>query len=279
MTIPSPTESLLQWHLLMGVDETIGDSPKNWFEPTPAIEPAQMLQAATIEPAPTSAPIEHTEKTSAPSPAMLATHSAMQAARIAADSASSLGALNDIIRAFDGCPLKTSTTKTVVMDGNLAAKILLIGDAPDADDDEKCLPFGGQSGALLDKMLGAIGWSRDTCLITNIVYWRASNNRQPSPDETLICKPFVEKFIELMDPELIVVIGGTAAKAMLGTDLGISKLRGKTYSYLHPKTLKTYTACAIFHPSYLLRQPAYKRQTWQDLLMLRNLINDPKIPA
>ena len=138
---------------------------------------------------------------------------------------------------------------------------------------KKGFPFCGPSGLLLDKMLGSVGYDRTQCLITNTVYWRPPGNRQPSTEELTICQPFVEKFISLTDPALLVLVGGTATKAVLGTDQGITRLRGRDFEYKCAANGKSYPVAVIYHPSYLLRQPAQKRLAWQDMLAIKARMN------
>lgn len=259
---PATARALLEWHLDMGVDEAIGEAPKNWFAPDTPPPVIQVVAVAAPEPV-----IEE----AAPIPPQVAvTSQAMEEAKLAAAGATNLTELITAIKGFNGCPLKKTAKNTVVMDGNPEAKILLIGEAPGQQEDEQGIPFCGPSGKLLDKMLASIGWSRGNCLITNTIYWRPPNNRQPGPEEVMICRPFMEKFIALVDPELVIVVGGTAAKAVLGYETGITRLRGKMYEYKNPLNEKSYKAGVIFHPSYLLRQPSHKRLAWHDLLMLQN---------
>ncbi len=268
MQSTSYLQTLLQWHLEMGVDETIADIPRNWFENSATI--LSPVSAPLHTQAPEYAPAE--SATDHAASALQVVSVQIEEAKNAANKATTLVDLIDAIKNFEGCTLKKTAANTVVMDGNPHAKILLIGEAPGQQEDEQGIPFCGPSGKLLDKMLASIGWSRDNCLITNTVYWRPPNNRQPNTQEVMACKPFMEKFIALADPELIIVVGGTAAKALLGTELGITKLHGKMYDYTNPSNNKTYQAGVLFHPSYLLRQPSHKRFAWHDLLMLKQQV-------
>src|SRR5665213_2800537 len=126
----------------------------------------------------------------------------------------------------------------------MAAKLMLIGEAPGAQEDIQGIPFSGASGQLLDKMFAAIGYDRTTFYITNTIFWRPPGNRQPSPEELAICQPFVEKHVALIDPTLVVLVGGTATKALLGTEQGITRLRGKQYTYRTPYRCLLYTSDA-----------------------------------
>jgi uracil-DNA glycosylase family 4 len=191
-----------------------------------------------------------------------------EAVRMAAEAAT-LEQLEQAVRNFEGCAIKRTATHTVFADGNRQAKLMLIGEAPGAQEDAQGIPFCGPSGHLLDKMLAAIGYDRTSAYITNTVFWRPPGNRQPSVEELAICRPFVEKHIALIDPKLLVLVGGTAAKSILATDQGITRLRGKPYLYKSDINQKEYPVAIIYHPSYLLRQPAQKRATWLDLRAIR----------
>jgi len=194
------------------------------------------------------------------------------AARLARD-AQTLDALHKAVASFDGCPLKRTAKNTVFADGNPNAKIMFIGEGPGHDEDRIGKPFVGRSGKLLDTMLAHIGLSRkENAYITNIIFWRAPGNRTPTADETAICRPFVTRQIELIQPAIIVLVGGTAAKEMLATTQGITKLRGRWHGYqMHDISLP---CLPLLHPAYLLRNPARKAETWRDLLMLQEKMQE-----
>jgi len=194
------------------------------------------------------------------------------AARLARD-AQTLDALHKAVASFDGCPLKRTAKNTVFADGNPNAKIMFIGEGPGHDEDRIGKPFVGRSGKLLDTMLAHIGLSRkENAYITNIIFWRAPGNRTPTADETAICRPFVTRQIELIQPAIIVLVGGTAAKEMLATTKGITKLRGRWHGYqMHDISLP---CLPLLHPAYLLRNPARKAETWRDLLMLQEKMQE-----
>lgn len=261
--------ALLQWYIDAGVDEAIQDEPRNYFAASPAAPamPEIPIPAQNTKPAITLAmplPAPQAALHHAPS-------AAMAEARKLADEATTLEALESAVRGFEGCALKKTATKTVFADGNKAAKLMLIGEAPGAQEDAQGIPFCGPSGALLDKMFGAIGYDRTKFYITNTLFWRPPGNRTPSPEEIAICKPFVERHVALIDPALIVLVGGTAIKSVLGME-GITKMRGKSYTYQTPYSEKEYPVSVIYHPSYLLRAPVHKRVTWQDLLKIKEFM-------
>jgi DNA polymerase len=178
--------------------------------------------------------------------------------------------LRALVEAFDGCDLKKAAQNTVFGEGNPQAKILVLGEAPGAKEDEEGRPFCGQSGQLLDRALGALGLSRDKNLyITNSLFWRPPANRKPTADELALCKPFLEKHLALIKPDLILLVGATALEALLGITTPITKLRGQYFDYTNPFLEKPITATPIFHPSYLLRQPGHKKTLWFDLLKIK----------
>lgn len=184
-----------------------------------------------------------------------------------AGKASNVEELKKTVEEFDGCNLKLTAKHTVFADGNPNASIMLVGEAPGRDEDLQGIPFVGRSGQLLDKMLAAIGLDRTSVYITNLIAWRPPGNRAPTPAESAICKPFVERHIELVKPKILVLVGGSSAKSMLETDEGILRIRGKWREY--ESGGNKIATIATLHPSYLLRQPAQKALAWQDLLQIK----------
>ena len=170
------------------------------------------------------------------------------------------------------CALKKNAKQMVFADGNPQSKIMLIGEAPGADEDRYGKPFVGQAGQLLDKMLATINLDRNKVYISNVVPWRPPNNRQPSTEEILQCLPFVQKHIEIINPSIIILLGNTAAKALLTTNLGITKLRGKWHEYSSLSLLKKIPTRAMFHPAFLLRSPGFKKHAWDDLIEIEKKI-------
>jgi len=189
-------------------------------------------------------------------------------ARQAAAACQSLEALAAAIAAFDGCPLKEGARSTVVMDGVASADIMVIGEGPGAEEDRMGKPFVGKAGQLLDRMLAAIGLSRETnTLITNVNYWRPPANRNPEADELTVCRPFVDRMIALTAPRLIIAAGGVSAKSLLGSEAGIMRLRGTE----HTVPVDGAAAVALFpilHPAFLLRRPQEKSRAWRDLQLI-----------
>ena len=187
-----------------------------------------------------------------------------------AEQCTTIGQLRSAIESFDGCDIKSLATNTVFADGNPNAKMMLIGEAPGANEDLKGIPFCGASGMLLDKMLKAIGFDRTTVYISNAVFWRPPGNRRPTDFEIAVCKPFVEKHIALVMPKMLILVGSTACYAMLDSKNPISRIRGRFYSYSNQFLQSSITTGIIFHPSYLLRQPMQKRVAWEDLKQIKS---------
>lgn len=186
-----------------------------------------------------------------------------------AAAANTLADLKQAIEQFDGSPLKTLCEKTVVYDGTLDAQIMVIGEGPGPQEDRQGLPFVGPAGQLLDKMLAAIGLDRKTnTFITNVNYWRPPGNRNPEADELAVCRPFVERMIDLSQPRLIIAAGGVPAKFLLETSTGIMRLRGRERPFETPAGTAA-PLVPILHPAYLLRRPQDKSRAWRDLLMVQ----------
>ena len=188
---------------------------------------------------------------------------AIASAREAARTAPTLEALRALLENFDGCALKHTATRLVFADGNPQARVMFVGEAPGRDEDIEGLPFVGRSGKLLDRMIAAIGLDRSKAYIANVIPWRPPGNRTPTPQETQICLPFIQRQIELVNPDVLVTLGNPSTQTLLSTREGIMKTRGKWFDY--DTGTRTIRAIATFHPAYLLRSPSYKRMSWQDL--------------
>ena len=185
-----------------------------------------------------------------------------------------LSELEIAIKNFNGSNLRNSAKNTVFADGNPNAKVMFIGEAPGKDEDIKGIPFVGLAGQLLDKMLFSIKLDRSKVYITNIIPWRPPGNRQPTTQEMLLCVPFIQKHIELVRPKILVLLGGTATKALLLLDEGIMKSRGKWHKYSSYGLANPILTRAIFHPAFLLRSPSYKKLAWEDLKEIEKKLND-----
>ena len=189
------------------------------------------------------------------------------AARAFARQANSLDELAATLARFDGCTLKATAKNLCFYRGQPRARVMLIGEAPGREEDLAGKPFVGRAGQLLDKMLAAIGLGEERVHITNIVYWRPPGNRTPTPQEAEVCRPFLERQVALVAPRLIVLLGGAAAKHVLGASEGIMRLRGQLREVAIAG--RSVRAIATLHPAYLLRTPAAKRLAWRDLLLIR----------
>ena len=252
---PHEAAEALRWLAEMGADEIIGEEPVN------------RLAAPAPRPQPAAAAPQRPEVAMLPAVAVPSQASACN----------SLQEIAAALEGFESCPLKKTATRLCFADGNPAARVLLVGEAPGRDEDIQGKPFVGQSGQLLDRMLAAIGLSRgaddreSAVFITNVVFWRPPGNRTPTEAETQMCLPFLLRTIELQKPDVIVCLGATPAQRLTGRTEGILKMRGKwvtaTVSGRNIPLLPT------LHPAYLLRQPAQKRLAWRDLLSLRQSLD------
>lgn len=260
--------ALLHWYAEMGVDEAVGAAPADWFALSAATGQTSQLQRPAARPAAKPAPSEPRPAAvftagSGPLPADEAVILAQRAATAAAD----FEALAAAVAAFEHCPLKAGARSTVFADGVPGSDLLVIGEAPGQDEDLIGRPFVGRAGQLLDRMLAAIGRSRETnTLISNVIFWRPPGNRTPTQVEIAICKPFVERLIELTAPKAVLLAGGAPMGALLGLT-GIMRARG-TWRDIETQSGYRVPALPMFHPAFLLRQPAEKRLAWSDLLAL-----------
>jgi DNA polymerase len=199
-----------------------------------------------------------------------APEAAIMDARTQARSAATLDELRQILTGFDGCELKRHAKQLVFADGNPQARLMFVGEAPGRDEDLEGLPFVGRSGKLLDLMIKAIGLDRTGVYIANIIPWRPPGNRTPTPQESQICLPFIQRQIELVDPDVLVCLGGPSSQTLLGYTDGIMKTRGRWISYA--TGTREIRATASLHPAYLLRQPLHKRLAWRDFLAIKKAL-------
>lgn len=247
--------ALLQWQVELGATDAIGDAPVDRYVVPQAVEKPKA--AAT------------------PTGAMeIAKPDAVSDARRAAGAATTLPELETALAAFEHCTLKRGARNLVFADGVAGARVMIVGEAPGRDEDREGRPFVGRAGQLLDRMLAAIDMGRDHATdpvyITNILPWRPPQNRDPNPDEIAMLRPFVERHIALAKPDVLVVMGNISAQALLGKR-GITRLRG---NWMESQGLPV---MPMFHPAYLLRNPAAKREAWADLLSLKaRLMETPK---
>ncbi len=261
MTDRARALDILRWHLDAGVDETIGEAPLDRFEVSARPPP----RAPAPPPPPRRA-------RPAPDLAMENPETAAAGAQALAQAAGSLEQLRAALAGFDDCPLKHTASNLVFADGAADAPVMLIGEAPGAGEDRQGLPFVGVSGRLLDRMLASISLDRTNIYITNILPWRPPGNRKPTPAESTMCLPFLRRHIELKAPKLLVFLGGTSAATLLERREGITRLRGRWFLYRGPGG--PLPAMPTYHPAFLLRQPALKRDAWSDFLAIRDRLDD-----
>ncbi len=301
--------ALLEWQIAMGADEAIGETARDRLSPasgpsaatSPDLRPAGPLAdpllgsdpgimgagSAVAPPSqaregsvgmPAAARTVAGQRSETPvKPTLVAPPGALaespaeaaRSARLLAARAETIEALAGLIANFDLCPLKRTATNTVFIDGNPAAPIMIIGEAPGAEEDRTGRPFVGRAGQLLDRMLAAIDLDRTQVQITNVIYWRPPGNRKPTAAETAACLPFVLRHIALARPRVLVLAGGTAASTLLPVTDGITRLRGRWFDLAVPGLDAPVPTLPIFHPAFLLRSPARKREAWRDLLALK----------
>ncbi|MBI2713947.1 MAG: uracil-DNA glycosylase [Rhizobiales bacterium] len=285
-----PARDLIDFYLEAGVDAALGEQPVDRFAN------AATASALTPPPSPPSPTLPQpksdvsdfgqskhgrtrvdpssagggSERIVAAPVAPAVPEEAAMAAREAAKSAKTLDELRAILDKFDGCALKATASRLVFADGNPQAKVMLVGEAPGRDEDIEGLPFVGRSGKLLDRMLAAIGLDRSSVYIANIVPWRPPGNRTPTPQESQICLPFILRQIELADPDILVCLGGPSAQTLLGIKEGITKTRGRWFSFNTGK--REIRAMPTFHPAFLLRSPLQKRFVWRDFLAIQKAL-------
>jgi DNA polymerase len=260
-------QAILDFHVEAGVDVALDERPHNRFvtaqapaiePPSPEVRPA-LRRAAPLGPRPL------------PKAAAGAPEDAASLAREQATQARSLEELEAVLLSFEGCALRFSAKNLAFHDGNPAGRVMLVGEAPGADEDRIGKPFMGRSGQLLDRMLAAIGLDRSQVYIANVVPWRPPGNRTPTPQEIAICKPFITRQIELAAPEVLVCLGGPATQNLLNIKDGILRTRGRWFDY-RTEDGREIRALPTLHPAYLLRQPLQKRLGWRDFALLKRFL-------
>ncbi|TCO71706.1 uracil-DNA glycosylase [Rhodovulum euryhalinum] len=250
---PHTALALLEWQIELGATEAIGETPVNRYEAVPPARPAVAVPRAPAmaEDAPSFGAVDPVE-----------------VARMAAAATGDLGALRDAMAAYDHCELRKGAKSLVFSDGNPAACVMVIGEAPGRDEDIQGKPFVGRAGQLLDRMFACIGLDRASpdprhaLYITNVLPWRPPQNRDPEPAEVAMMLPFLKRHVDLANPGILILMGNHSCGALLGRK-GITRLRGNWAQALGRPALP------MFHPAYLLRNPHAKREAWHDLLMLQ----------
>ncbi len=270
---PLPALELL---IEAGVNDFTGDSPRNFLEEAVAKKNEQLKvdntsKAASADNARRSvAPVVH----AAPTQALSAI---IEESRKLADDAKDLAQLRAAVEGFNGCNLKKMANKTVFADGNPETGVMLIGEAPGADEDIQGIPFCGMSGQLLDKVLKSIGLDRKTGFyITNTLFWRPPGNRKPTPEELAMCEPFLEKHVALVNPKVLLLVGATAVTGILKNNESMGKLRNKFFTYKNRYMQHEIPVMVTYHPSFLMRSPINKRLAWDDMQMLKNFLEKNK---
>ena len=198
---------------------------------------------------------------------------AVARAQAAADSANTLEALYRVMANFSDCPLATTATNLALVDGDAAAGLVLVGEAPGAEEDLAGRPFVGPAGLLLDRMLASIGITRKECLVTNLVPWRPPGGRTPTDSEVQTCTPFLWRHLTLLRPRIIVTLGQLPARALTGRDETVRRLRGKWQAVTVPGLPEAVSTLPMLHPATLLRTPAAKKDAWADLVALRRQLD------
>ncbi len=273
MADPSPrllAESLLAFWADAGVDAMLLDEAIDRIEAGKFVPP----------PPPRAGPTATVSPIRPALPGQADVSGAVAEAQTLAARAESLDQLAELIGGFEGCPLRHegAATRAVFARGRPDAPLMVIGEGPGPDEDRQGAPFVGRAGQLLDRMLAAAGLT-DRAFITNTVFWRAPGERSPTPAEQLICAPFVERAIALVQPKILLLVGGASAKAMLKKDEGILALRGRWFEWRSADGTLELPAMPTLHPAFLLRQPAAKKRAWTDLLMLAERLDRPHRPA
>ncbi|MDJ0930307.1 uracil-DNA glycosylase [Breoghania sp.] len=283
-------EALLDFYVASGVDCALVDEPVDRFvesakaaaraktraQARPALTPRANMapppQGGATSPAQGRAQAPRQSAHAAPYPgsgsgATIPGDEAVMAAREKASQAATLDELRQNLAGFEGCNLRLTAKNLVFSGGSPASRLMFVGEAPGRKEDAQGVPFVGRSGKLLDLMLTAVGLDREQVYIANVVPWRPPGNRTPTPQEAEICKPFIRRQIELVDPDVLVFLGGASAKLLVGVSDGVLRLRGKWLNY--DTGTRQIKAIATLHPAYLLRTPIQKRLAWRDFLKIK----------
>lgn len=289
---PVGLEDLLRFYAEAGVDAALEDAPVDRFAEEAAARQAvearasasgaqeKSRQVETARPGRFAATLSPgarepaVQPVTTQAPAAIPDEAQAARARQLAREAKSLDELRAMLDAFDGCNLKYTAKQLVFSDGNPLADLMLVGEAPGREEDIEGRPFVGRSGQLLDRILAAIGRDRSSAYIANVVPWRPPGNRDPSPFESEICRPFIERQIELVNPKVLVTLGNPSTKLLLNTQTGIMRMRGKWSTFATPAGAPI-PAMPTLHPAYLLRNPGHKKLVWRDFLEVKARLAQP----
>jgi uracil-DNA glycosylase family 4 len=258
---------LLAFYLDAGADAVLGEAPVDRM----ADEIASPAPPVAVRPSsPPPPPRKEPERTFFQTAAPASPDAAIMAARETAKTAAGLDDLRQLLENFEGCTLRNTATQLVFADGNPQSRVMFVGEAPGYEEDVSGRPFVGRSGKLLDRMMEAIGLDRSMAYIANVVPWRPPGNRTPTPQETAICLPFIRRQIELANPDILVCLGGPSMQTLLGTKDGITRTRGRWFTY--DTGTREIRALVTFHPAFLLRSPLQKRFAWRDFLAIKKAL-------
>jgi len=278
MEILEHPQQILSWYIDAGVDEAMGEEPLDRYAlageaaSKRAAQAEQLLKAAEAERAalpPKTSPRQSSGPVSIQPADNGVSEDSIKTAVEMAGKAKTIDDLRKALEDFDGCALKTTAMNLVFCDGPTDAKVMLIGDVPGADEDRQGVPFVGAGGVLLNKMLASIGLNREEVFVSNAVFWRPPGKRSANLGEIAVCLPFVERMVEIVDPQILITLGGMSTHSLLAQQGNISKLVGKWFTYETPRMSHPIAACGLYHPEFLLKSPAMKRQAWANLLSIQ----------
>ena len=274
-TSPLSPAEILRWHADMGVDIAIDEVPQDRFAQTEAAR--QIAATASLAPveepsrSPRVLPPRQNPAVPPPLDTTIGAQAAIACAQDIARAAPDLESLRAALQAYEGCALRATATSLVFADGNPQARLMLVGEAPGADEDRQGRPFAGADGQMLDKILAAIGLDRTSVYIACFIPWRPPGNRKPSPQEAALCLPFLARHIELANPDILLCLGGAPATALLGIKDGIMRARGKWFDYACGA--RSIRAFVTVHPS-MLGTATHKRLAWKDWRELRKALDE-----
>ena len=283
MEILHHPQQILSWSINAGVDEAVGETPLNRYALAEealskrAAKAEQLLKDAEAERA--ALPAQTAKRPSfGPVSVQPADEGRLEdAIKKAVEMAARAKTIDDVriaLETFDGCALKKGAMNLVFGDGPAQARVMLIGDVPGEDEDRQGVPFVGLSGELLNKMLGSIGLMRSDVFVSNTVFWRPPGKRRALAGEIAVCLPFIERMIEIINPQILITLGGPTTHTLLAQQGNISKLVGRWFSYETSKMSHPIQACSLYHPEFLLKSPAMKRQAWANLLMIQKKMTE-----